>query len=98
RANNRFGDVENYPLETATMLAQTNHLLRGTPYIYQGEEIGMLNPDYSTIDEYVDIETHNAYKELKEKGLSEEEVLAIIKEKSRDTARIPMQWDDSEHA
>lgn len=98
RANNRFGDVENYPIETATMLAQTIHLLRGTPYIYQGEEIGMLNPDYSTIDEYVDIETHNAYKKLKENGLSEEEVLAIIKEKSRDTARIPMQWEDSEHA
>lgn len=98
RANNRFGDVGNYPIETATMLAQTIHLLRGTPYIYQGEEIGMTNPNYSTIDDYVDIETHNAYRELKEKGLSEKDILEIIKEKSRDTARIPMQWDDTEHA
>ncbi|OJF97191.1 alpha,alpha-phosphotrehalase [Alkalibacterium sp. 20] len=98
RAVNRFGDVKNHPIETATMLAQTIHLLRGTPYIYQGEEIGMKNPDYSELDEYVDIETHNAYRELKEKGLSEKEALEIIKEKSRDNSRIPMQWNESKHA
>jgi len=98
RAVNRFGDVEKYPIETATMLAQTIHLLRGTPYIFQGEEIGMTNANYSRLDEYVDIETHNAFKELKEKGVSDEEALNLIKEKSRDNARIPMQWDTSENA
>ncbi|MER2063047.1 MAG: alpha,alpha-phosphotrehalase [Alkalibacterium sp.] len=98
RANDRFGDVENYPIETATMLAQTIHLLRGTPYIYQGEEIGMTNPNYSNLDNYKDVETHNAFKELKENGLSEEEALEIIRDKSRDNARIPMQWNQSEHA
>ena len=98
RANNRFGDPENYPVETATMLAQTIHLLRGTPYVYQGEEIGMTNPNYATIDDYVDVETHNAYKSLLENGLSEDYAIEIIKEKSRDNGRTPMQWDDSEHA
>ena len=98
RANSRFGDPKNYPVETSTMLAQTIHLLRGTPYIYQGEEIGMTNPDFDDINDYVDVETHNAYKKLKEEGLSEEETMDIIKEKSRDTSRTPMQWDDSVHA
>ncbi|SDK27267.1 alpha,alpha-phosphotrehalase [Alkalibacterium thalassium] len=98
RANSRFGDVENYPVETSTMLAQTVHLLRGTPYIYQGEEIGMTNPNYEDLDEYVDIETHNAYKKMKEDGISHDEAMAIIKEKSRDNSRTPMQWDDSKNA
>ena len=98
RANSRFGDVENYPVETSTMLAQTIHLLRGTPYIYQGEEIGMTNPNYEDLDEYVDIETHNAYKKMQEDGISHDEAMAIIKEKSRDNSRTPMQWDDSKNA
>lgn len=98
RANNRFGDVENYPVETATMLAQTVHLLRGTPYIYQGEEIGMTNPDFEELDDYVDIETHNAYKELQEKGVSHEDSMDIIREKSRDNSRTPMQWNAEKNA
>ncbi|GEL66537.1 alpha,alpha-phosphotrehalase [Marinilactibacillus psychrotolerans] len=98
RANSRFGDVKNYPIETATMLAQTIHLLRGTPYIYQGEEIGMTNPNYDQIEDYVDIETHNAYKELKDKGLAENEIMEIIQEKSRDNSRTPMQWNTDENA
>ncbi|HAJ70072.1 MAG TPA: alpha,alpha-phosphotrehalase [Alkalibacterium sp.] len=98
RANNRFGDVKNYPVETATMLAQTIHLMRGTPYIYQGEEIGMTNPDYSNLDDYKDIETHNAYSELKKAGMSDNEALDIIRDKSRDNARTPMQWDQTENA
>lgn len=98
RANSRFGDVENYPIETSTMLAQTIHLLRGTPYIYQGEEIGMTNPNYDQIEDYVDIETHNAYKELKGKGLAENEIMEIIQEKSRDNSRTPMQWNTDENA
>ena len=98
RANNRFGDVENFPYETATMLAQTIHMMRGTPYIYQGEEIGMTDPDFKSIDDYKDIESHNAHKKLLESGKSEEEALNIIKKKSRDNSRTPMQWDDSSNA
>lgn len=98
RANNRFGDVENFPYETATMLAQTIHMMRGTPYIYQGEEIGMTDPDFKSIDDYKDIESHNAYKKLLESGKGEEEAFNIIKKKSRDNSRTPMQWDDTENA
>lgn len=98
RANNRFGDVENFPYKTATMLAQTIHMMRGTPYIYQGEEIGMTDPDFKSIDHYKDIESHNAYKKLLENGKSEAEVFNIIKKKSRDNSRTPMQWDDTENA
>ena len=98
RANNRFGDVENFPYETATMLAQTIHMMRGTPYIYQGEEIGMTDPDFKSINDYKDIESHNAYKKLLESGKSEEEAFNIIKKKSRDNSRTPMQWDNTENA
>lgn len=98
RANNRFGDVENFPYETATMLAQTIHMMRGTPYIYQGEEIGMTDPNFKSIDDYKDIESHNAYKKLLESGKSEAESFNIIKKKSRDNSRAPMQWDDTENA
>lgn len=98
RANNRFGDVENFPYETATMLAQTIHMMRGTPYIYQGEEIGMTDPDFKSIDDYKDIESHNAYKKLLESGKNEAEAFNIINKKSRDNSRTPMQWDDTENA
>lgn len=98
RANSRFGDTENYPYETTTMLAQTIHMMRGTPYIFEGEEIGMTNPDFDDINDYNDIETFNNYQILLDKGVSEEEAMDIIKFKSRDTSRTPMQWDDSENA
>ena len=98
RANSRFGDPERFPYETTTMLAQAIHLLRGTPYIYQGEEIGMTNPDYGDINEYVDIETHNAYESMRLDGKSHQEAIAIIKQKSRDNSRTPMQWDSSLNA
>lgn len=98
RANSRFADPEKYPFESASLLAQTIHLLRGTPYIYQGEEIGMTNPNFDNIELYVDVETQNAYKSLLEKGHTHEEVMAYIKEKSRDNSRTPMQWDDSQYA
>ncbi|MGX7091272.1 alpha,alpha-phosphotrehalase [Hutsoniella sourekii] len=98
RANSRFGDVVNYPYETATMLATAIHLMRGTPYVYQGEEIGMTNPDYSTIEAFQDIETLNNYQILLDKGVSESEALAIIQAKSRDNSRSPMQWSAGAHA
>lgn len=98
RSNSRFGDTTRYPYETATMLAQSIQFLRGTPYIYQGEEIGMTNPSYEKIDQYDDIETHNMHKILLEQGKSFQETMAIIQSKSRDNSRTPMQWDDTENA
>lgn len=63
-----------------------------------GEEIGMIDPDYSSIDDYVDVECINAYRELLAKGMSEEEAFAIVKTKARDNSRVPMHWDDSQYA
>ena len=97
-ALNRFGDPVHYREKSAEMLAATIHFLRGTPFIYQGEELGMVNPDYQSMDEYVDVECKNAYQELLDKGMSEDEAFAIIKAKSRDNSRVPMHWDDSKYA
>ncbi|MFB4475821.1 alpha-amylase family glycosyl hydrolase, partial [Oceanobacillus caeni] len=82
----------------AKMLATTLHMMQGTPYIYQGEEFGMTNPNFTSIEEYRDVESLNAYKTLKEEGKSEKEILAILKQKSRDNGRTPMQWSDEKHA
>lgn len=98
RAISRFGDPVNHFAASATLQAQILHLLRGTPYVYQGEEIGMTNPNYSDIQDFVDIETINAYKELSEKGLEHEEIMDIIREKSRDNSRTPMQWSNETNA
>lgn len=98
RSVSRFGDDRNYRKESAKMLASTIHLMRGTPYIYQGEEIGMTNGYFENIEDYKDIETINAYNLLKEQGKSEAEICKILQEKSRDNARTPMQWDSSKNA
>lgn len=98
RVLNRFVDVKNFRNEGATMLAASIHLSRGTPYVYMGEEIGMLDPDFTSMDDYVDIESINAYRELRDSGKTDEEAFAIIKAKSRDNSRTPMQWDDSTYA
>lgn len=98
RSNNRFGDVVNYPYETQTMLATAIQCLRGTPYIYQGEEIGMTNPDFESIEQYNDIETLNNYQILLDKGHDVTSAMEIIRSKSRDNSRTPMQWDATEHA
>ncbi|HEU5584437.1 TPA: alpha,alpha-phosphotrehalase [Streptococcus pneumoniae] len=98
RALNRFVDIQNFRKEGATMLAASIHLSRGTPYIYMGEEIGMIDPDYDSIADYVDVESLNAYQMLLEEGKSQEKAFQIIQAKSRDNSRIPMQWDTSENA
>ncbi|HEU3943222.1 TPA: alpha,alpha-phosphotrehalase [Streptococcus pneumoniae] len=98
RALNRFVDIQNFRREGATMLAASIHLSRGTPYIYMGEEIGMIDPDYDSMADYVDVESLNAYQMLLEEGKSQQEAFQIIQAKSRDNSRIPMQWDASENA
>lgn len=98
RALNRFVDVDSYRVQGATMLAASIHLSRGTPYIYMGEEIGMLDPDYDSIEDYRDVESINAYAALIEEGYSPTEAFAIIQSKSRDNARVPMQWNASRNA
>ena len=98
RALNRFVDIQNFRKEGATMLAASIHLSRGTPYIYMGEEIGMIDPDYDSMDDYVDVESINAYQMLLKEGKSQEEAFQIIQAKSRDNSRIPMQWDSSKNA
>lgn len=96
RAVSRFGDDKNYRVESAKMLATFTHLLHGTPYIYQGEEIGMTNVYFDSIDEYRDIETLNIYRErVEEKGMAPESVMASLYAKSRDNSRTPVQWNNS---
>ena len=100
RAVSRFGDDSPmYREVSAKMIATCLHMLKGSPYIYQGEEIGMTNAYFKSIDDYKDIEAINAYKEYTESGLmTEEEMLNCLKMVSRDNARTPMQWDDSANA
>ena len=98
RAVSRFGDDGRYWKESAKMLAALIHLMRGTPYIYQGEEIGMTNAGYTDISQYRDVESTNYYRILMEEGKSSEEALRIIGERSRDNGRTPMQWDGTENA
>ncbi|BDA63391.1 alpha,alpha-phosphotrehalase [Actinomyces capricornis] len=95
RAIDRFADPHHYHARSATMLATAIHLLRGTPYIYMGEEIGMTDPDYLTIEDYVDVEARNAYDELIAGGMEPGEAFATVHAKARDNARTPMQWDSS---
>ncbi|PWK16315.1 glycoside hydrolase family 13 protein [Tumebacillus permanentifrigoris] len=99
RMVSRFGDDSTYRLESAKMLGTLLHTLQGTPYIYQGEEIGMTNVKFDTIEHYQDIETHNMYNEkVHQEGQDPAKVMESIYIKGRDNARTPMQWDDSEHA
>lgn len=98
RALSRFGNDKEYHKESAKMLATVLHGLQGTPYVYQGEEFGMTNPYFNDINQYKDVESTNIYDILLNKGMTKKEVLDILKQKSRDNSRTPMQWDDSKNA
>lgn len=98
RIVSRWGDDGKYRVESAKMLATVLHGMKGTPYIYQGEELGMTNVRFADISHYRDIETLNMYKERMEKGYPESEIMKSIYAKGRDNARTPMQWDDGENA
>ena len=99
RVVSRFGDDEVYRVESAKMLAACLHMLKGTPYIYQGEELGMTNMKFESIEDYRDIETLNSYEDLVNTyGWSEDRMLAAIHARSRDNARTPIQWNDSRNA
>lgn len=99
RAVSRFGDDGQYRVESAKMLATFLHMQQGTPYVYQGEEIGMTNVAFESIEDYRDIATRNMYREaVEEKGHDPQAVLAVVHARSRDNARTPVQWDDSAHA
>ena len=98
RIVSRFGDDGQYRKQSAKMLATCLHFLQGTPYIYQGEELGMTNVAFSSIDDYQDIETLNMYKEKRAQGIPHEELMKAIHAKGRDNARTPMHWNASENA
>ena len=93
RVVSRFGDEGEYWKESAKMLANIVHAMRGTPYVYQGEELGMTNANFTRLDQYRDVESLNHYQILRDKGMSEESVYNILKVHSRDNSRTPMQWD-----
>ena len=98
RVVSRFGDEGKYWKQSAKMLGTVIHCLRGTPYIYQGEELGMLNCDFEDISQYRDVESLNYYRILQEKGMAAKDALRIIQIHSRDNGRTPMQWDGGENA
>ncbi|BBU06445.1 MULTISPECIES: alpha,alpha-phosphotrehalase [Aeromonas] len=98
RIVSRFGDEGEHRVVAAKMLASTLHCLQGTPYIYQGEEIGMTNPGYQRIDDYQDVESRNIFAIKQAEGMSEAEILAILGAKSRDNSRTPMQWSAAPNA
>lgn len=98
RIVSRLGDDRKYLKESAKMLATCIHMLRGTPYIYQGEELGMTNPYFSDVSEYRDVESLNYYEIMRKNGKSDSEAIHILQERSRDNSRTPMQWDGSEYA
>ncbi|HIA2326015.1 alpha,alpha-phosphotrehalase [Escherichia albertii] len=98
RIVSRFGDEDQYREPAAKMLAMVLHGMQGTPYIYQGEEIGMTNPHFTRITDYRDVESLNMFAELRSNGRDADELLAILASKSRDNSRTPMQWNNDDNA
>ena len=97
RVVSRYGDDGAYRVKSAKMLATAIHLMQGTPYIYQGEELGMTNPKFTDISSYRDVESLNMYHAFKEKGMADQDITAILQAKSRDNSRTPVQWDATEN-
>jgi trehalose-6-phosphate hydrolase len=99
RIVSRLGNEQQYRIESAKMLATSLHMMQGTPYIYQGEEIAMTNPGYTSVEQYRDLESLNMYDIMRnQQGKSEPQVLAILAQKSRDNSRTPVQWNSEPHA
>ena len=99
RVVSRLGNDEQYRVESAKMLAASVHMMQGTPYVYQGEEIGMTNPGYTEISQYRDVESTNMYDIMVNRdGVSHDDMMAILAQKSRDNSRTPMQWNSAKHA
>lgn len=98
RVVSRFGNDKKYLKESAKMLATTIHMMRGTPYVYQGEEFGMTNPYFDSIEQYRDVESINYYNISKSEGKAEEEILEVLRSKSRDNSRTPVQWSAKKNA
>ncbi len=98
RIVSRFGGEGVWRVPSAKMLAMVLHGMQGTPYIYQGEELGMTNPNFSHIEEYRDIESLNIYQEKIEQGSDKQQILSVLAKKSRDNGRTPMQWDATANA
>ncbi|MCC4782624.1 alpha,alpha-phosphotrehalase [Vibrio splendidus] len=99
RVVSRLGNDQQYRVESAKMLAASVHMMQGTPYIYQGEEIGMTNPGYSEISQYRDVESTNMYDIMVNRdGVAHQDMMAILAQKSRDNSRTPMQWNSEPYA
>ena len=98
RPNSRFGDTERFWYESSTLLPTCTHLMRGTPYIYQGEELGQTITDFTSIGQYRDVESVNYYRILQEGGLSPESAFEVVHARSRDDGRTPMAWNDGPNA
>ncbi|MCF7504415.1 alpha,alpha-phosphotrehalase [Vibrio sp. L3-7] len=99
RVVSRLGNDKQYRIESAKMLAASVHMMQGTPYIYQGEEIGMTNPGYTDISQYRDVESTNMYDIMVNRdGVAHEDMMAILAQKSRDNSRTPMQWNREAYA
>lgn len=98
RIVSRYGNDGKYHKESAKMLATTIHMMQGTPYIYQGEEFGMTDPKFTSIDQYRDVESLNMYNILKASGKPEAEILEVLRRKSRDNSRTPVQWNGEKNA
>lgn len=97
RVVSRLGNDEQYRVESAKMLAASVHMMQGTPYVYQGEEIGMTNPGYTEISQYRDVESTNMYDIMVNRdGVSHDDMMAILAQKSRDNSRTPMQWNSAD--